>query len=83
MLFRSRYGQYQERFEAALVSLGLVPGDPITLVEFADRVRAAPSFAVEARLAQSRMRSQLTAYESIEQARLDFLGRLRSSRGVR
>lgn len=62
-------GQYQERLEDALGSIGVAVGDELSLAELASRARTSSTLPVAVRRAQNRMRVQLGYYATIERAR--------------
>lgn len=72
-----RAGEFQDRFEEGLMSLGVAPGDRLNLSQLAARARNHPTFSVEARWASNRLRAQLIYYSNIERARRALEQRLR------
>ena len=67
-----RAGEYEDRLEDALASIGVSLGDQITLSELIARARQAPAFAVELRLVQNRIRAQLRYFGNLEPVRLEL-----------
>lgn len=61
---------YNDRFEDALVSIGVAAGDDLSLSELVAAARQVPTFAVEARRAQTNIRMQALYYSRIEAGRI-------------
>lgn len=77
---------YKDRLEDALASIGVAPGDDLTLEELGARARAAPpQFSVSVRRAQNSIRMQTIYYARIDLARreLETVLRSRSERVAR
>jgi hypothetical protein len=74
---------YNDRLEDALVSIGVAAGDDISLVDLVAAARRVPTFAVEARRAQTNIRMQAVYYSRIEVGRLQLEEVIRDYRAGR
>ena len=74
---------YRVRLEDALASIGVAPGDDLTLAELASRAQGSPTFAVEVRRAQNSIRMQSEYYSRIETVRRELEDVLKSKRASR
>ena len=74
---------YNEKLEDAWSSIGVAAGDDLTMSELVSMARGVPTFQVEIRRAQTKIRQQSTYYSRIEAARRELERVIREYRAGR